>query len=78
MTGWPNAAKGVDLSSEPTLQIVLHTARTLTAWTFKSKYRSDAYRRKRKANLLALRDAFRGRFGRMGDDVAAVCYGTEK
>ena len=60
------------------LQIVLQTARTLTAWTFKSKYRSDAHRRKRKANLLALRDAFRGRFGRMGDDVAAVCYGTEK
>jgi GT2 family glycosyltransferase len=57
------------------LQIVLRTARTIGAWTLKSQYRTEAFRRKRDANLLALRDFFLGRFGKMGPDVARVCYG---
>ncbi|GAI94265.1 unnamed protein product, partial [marine sediment metagenome] len=58
-----------------TLQIILRTVRTIGAWTFKPQYRTEAFRRKRDANLLALRDFFLGRFGKMGPDVARVCYG---
>jgi GT2 family glycosyltransferase len=45
-----------------------HTA----VWTIKPKYRQTA-RSKRNANLLALRDALLGRFGKMGPDVEAIC-----
>jgi GT2 family glycosyltransferase len=54
-------------------RIVLRTVRTIGAWTLKSKYRTETFRRKRDANLLALRDFFLGRFGRMGPDVAKIC-----
>jgi hypothetical protein len=57
-------------------RIVLRTIRTIAAWTLRPRYRSDpVFRRKRDANLLALRDFFLRRFGKMGPDVAAVCYG---
>jgi GT2 family glycosyltransferase len=48
------------------------TMRTLLAWSIKPKYRN--LKRHRSANLLALRDAYLGRFGKMGEDVASVCY----
>lgn len=56
-------------------QIVARTTRTILAWTLKPEYRTC--RRKRDANLLALRDFFLGRFGRMGSDVSRVCYGDQ-
>lgn len=55
--------------------ILARTIRTIGAWTLKPKYR--AFRRKRDANLFAIRDFFLGRFGKMGPDVARVCYGRE-
>jgi len=55
------------------LRIILRTLQRVGAWTLKSKYRNETFRRKRDANLLALRDFFLGRFGRMGPDVAKVC-----
>jgi GT2 family glycosyltransferase len=55
--------------------ILLRTLRTISAWTLKPRYHQDGFRRKRDANLLALRDFFQGRFGEMGPDVARICYG---
>jgi len=57
------------------LQIVWRTLWAVSAWSVKRRYRSDLYRRKRKANLLALRDFAAHRWGRMGPDVTRVCYG---
>jgi GT2 family glycosyltransferase len=57
-------------------RIGLRTLRTVGAWTLKSKYRTEIFRRKRDANLLALRDFFLKRFGPMGPDVAQVCFGS--
>lgn len=59
-------------------RILLRTLRTISAWTLKPQYRcQEAFLRKRDANLLALRDFFQGRFGKMGSDVMHVCYGGE-
>jgi GT2 family glycosyltransferase len=66
----PHCLRGVAVS-----WLVLRTVRTTGAWTLRPRYRTDWFRRKRDANLLALRDFFLGRFGRMGGDVARVCYG---
>ena len=55
------------------LHIVLQTLWIVAAWTLKPKYQTETFRRKRTANLLALRDFFIGRFGPMGPDVARVC-----
>jgi GT2 family glycosyltransferase len=57
-------------------RILLRTVRTITAWSVKPEYRNDRFRRKRDANLLALRDFFTKRFGAMGADVMKVCYGN--
>jgi GT2 family glycosyltransferase len=59
-----------------TVRIVLRTMRTVVAWTIKSEYRTPAFRKKRQANLFALRDFVRGRFGPMGPDVRRTCYGN--
>jgi hypothetical protein len=56
------------------LRILLHTSRTIGAWSLKSQYRNQTFRRKRSANLMALRDFFQGRYGAMGSDVFHVCY----
>jgi GT2 family glycosyltransferase len=53
--------------------IPLRTARTVGAWSLKPKYRQENFRRKRDANLLAVRDFLLGRFGKMGPDVARAC-----
>lgn len=55
-------------------RLVLGTLRTICAWSLIPEYRGDVFRRKRDANLLALRDYCLGRFGPMGQDVARVCY----
>lgn len=55
--------------------ILLRTTRTMLAWAIKTNYKTEAYQRKRRANAYALRDFFLRRFGRMGEDVALVCYG---
>ena len=56
-------------------QIIWRTVWIIGAWTLKRRYRNDLFRRKRDANVLALRDFFLRRFGQMGADVAKVCYG---
>jgi GT2 family glycosyltransferase len=57
-----------------TSRLVLNTARTIFALGLKQAYKADIYQRKRKANLLALRDFFFKRYGMMGPDVMRVCY----
>jgi GT2 family glycosyltransferase len=57
------------------MRILLRTVRTILAWSIKPQYRSELFRRKRDANLLALRDFFGRRYGAMGADVMKVCYG---
>jgi GT2 family glycosyltransferase len=69
---WLNAPASLRVVA--VLRILLRTVRTIGAWTLKSPYQTEWFRRKRDANLLALRDFFLGRFGRMGPDVARVCY----
>ena len=54
-------------------QIIWRTVWIIGAWTLKRRYRNDLFRRKRDANVLALRDFFLRRFGQMGADVAKVC-----
>jgi GT2 family glycosyltransferase len=56
-------------------QVLLRTVSTIGAWSLKAKYRNQAFRRKRDANLYALRDFVLRRFGRMGPDVAQACHG---
>lgn len=58
--------------------ITLITARNfrlLAAWTVKPKYRH--LKRHRNAALFAMRDAWFDRYGKMGDDVALVCYADD-
>jgi hypothetical protein len=57
------------------LHILLRTLWIVVVWTIKREYRSDIFRRKRNANLLAMRDFCLGRFGKMGEDVANICNG---
>jgi hypothetical protein len=57
------------------LRILYKTFRTIAAWTLKSQYKDQDFRRRRAANILALRDFCLGRFGKMGPDVARACYG---
>jgi len=54
--------------------IIARTVRTMLAWSLKSEYKTEEYQRKLRANAFALRDFFLRRFGRMGEDVARVCY----
>lgn len=55
--------------------IIARTLRTILAWSVWKKYQTPIYRQKRAANLFALRDFLTGRYGAMGQDVRAVCYG---
>lgn len=57
-----------------TFRIIARTIYTTLTWTIKKQYQNEKYRRLRQANLLALRDFFRGNFGQMGEDVAGICY----
>jgi hypothetical protein len=65
----PGATKALGV-----VRILWNTLRTTAAWALKAEYRSDLYRRKRQANLLAVRDYFLRRYGMMGADVRRVCY----
>lgn len=71
---WENAPVGVRWLA--TARVLLRTLRTVAAWSVRPRYRSDAFGRRRAANLLALRDFFAGRFGAMGPTVRRVCYGA--
>ena len=68
---WENAP--ARLRAPAVARIFLRTVRTLAAWSLKPTYRIEVYRRRRDANLLALRDFIARRFGPMGQDVARVC-----
>jgi GT2 family glycosyltransferase len=54
-------------------RIVLRTIRTVGAWTLRKTYDGVEWRRRRDANLLALRDFALGRRGPMGRDVTRAC-----
>lgn len=54
------------------LKVTGRTLLTIAAYTFKPH--GGARIRNRNARLLALRDALLGRWGKMGPDVAAICY----
>jgi GT2 family glycosyltransferase len=54
------------------IRIVMRNFGHIAAWTIKPQHRHSA-RNKRDANILALRDAILGRFGKMGPDVEAIC-----
>ena len=56
------------------MKILFRAGRTVGAWSIKTQYRTDTYRRKRIANIYAVRDFFLGRFGQMGLDVYNICY----
>jgi len=47
------------------LRIILRTFRTISAWTIRPKYWNDSFRNLRAANIQALRDFTRGKFGQM-------------
>jgi GT2 family glycosyltransferase len=55
------------------LCILARTLRTVGAWTLKPVYHTEVFRRKRDANLLAIRDFALGRLGKMGADVERRC-----
>jgi GT2 family glycosyltransferase len=57
------------------MYVIGRTVRTIAAWTLKRQYSHQNFRRKRNANLYALRDALLGRFGPMGADVRRACFG---
>lgn len=72
---WRNAPKHLRLLAVS--RILMRTCRTIAAWSIRREYRLETFRCKRDANLLAIRDFFLGRFGKMGSDVARICYGSE-
>ena len=59
------------------LNIVLRTLRTIAAWTFKPEYRGESFRKRRSANILALRDFLMGRKGQMKLETA-ITIGADK
>ena len=59
------------------LQVVWRNLLNVAAWTIRLRCRDESYRRRRSAKLLATRDFFLRRFGRMGRDVARACYGDD-
>lgn len=69
---WQNAPQSLRWVSVS--RLILGTLRTVGTWSLKPQYRTDTFRRRRKANLLAIRDFFLGRFNEMGPDVATICY----
>lgn len=57
------------------VRLFLNTMRTTLAWFIKKEYQIEVFKRKRKVNLLAIRDFVLGHKGKMGEDVQRVCYG---
>lgn len=58
-----------------TIRLFFKTVRSTLAWTLKSEYKDEIYRRKSRANIYAMRDYVLGRYGKMGEDVQRVCFG---
>jgi GT2 family glycosyltransferase len=71
---WEHAPAGRRLP--PVAHILGRTLRTMTAWSLRSAYQSPTFRRRRHANLLAVRDFVRGRRGEMPRDVAQLTLGA--
>lgn len=55
---------------------VARNARTVAAYTIRARH--SQRRRNRDARIYALRDALLGRWGKMGRDVTALCYGGSR
>ncbi len=53
-------------------KILIRTLRTIAAWTFYKKYHSDTFRKKRAANIYAIRDFLGGRFGKIDPKVYSI------
>ncbi|MCJ7568845.1 MAG: glycosyltransferase family 2 protein [Anaerolineales bacterium] len=68
---WQNSPRGLRLPA--VLRILLRTTRTVIAWKVKPEYRSGQFLTKAKANLLGIRDFFRGQYGEMPADVLELC-----
>jgi len=51
-------------------RIILRTLKTIIVWSIKTKYRTKIYQNKKYSNILALRDFFIGRYGKMGTVVS--------
>jgi GT2 family glycosyltransferase len=49
--------------------ILVNTIVTIAAWTIKPKYRTEAFKQRRLANILAVRDFISGKFGRISQDI---------
>lgn len=56
--------------------IIVRTLRTVSAWTFKPSYRSEAYQARRRATIRALRDFAMGKVGPMGTVRAPILSKT--
>lgn len=55
-------------------RILGRTIRTIGAWSFRSKYRTELYRKRRNANIIAVRDFMLGKSGQMSAAAERVCY----
>jgi GT2 family glycosyltransferase len=64
LQGWPRL--------RTVARVVKRNIGHIAVWTFKEQYRHTC-RDKRDINIRALRDAFLGRFGKMGPDVEEIC-----
>jgi GT2 family glycosyltransferase len=64
---WQNGGAGLRWIA--LARITARTARTMLAWSLRSRYRNHAYKRRLKANLYALRDFVIGRTGAVEPDV---------
>lgn len=57
------------------IRLLFNISRTTIAWFIKPQYHTSLYQKRRKANLLAIRDYAMHQFGKMGPDVNQICYG---
>lgn len=57
----------------PVMHILFRTIRIVAAWTVKPQYTDPSFRRKRAANLYAVRDHLVRQYGAMSADAARAC-----
>jgi GT2 family glycosyltransferase len=67
---WKNSP--IQLRFLAVIRIIARTLRSIFAWTFKSRYRNEKYRKLRAANIFALRDFILGKFGQGESDLISM------